>query len=287
MLQDKHDILFSCGQAGMVVQRAFWLTEEQKEIIAQSMNHPKLQTLTIGQKDKLQALLCCIPYAEHQVRRRGKTWIRNLEKVLAMLGIKRLFCRSLGTWNMHVCHAQRFGYAPQKFKAALENDQLAVEFVIGLILDEIGLAKPASHILAEYNHNIHATTVAALQRGLNGLLSKNAVPLKIEEDGLIGVQTWQALDVCRKYTNLSLSLPLSEKEMLEFLGQLASSEGIEVTPFIPQVQIRMDRHFVKQVLTQSINNPRALKKIWHVLQDHINVPLYVDLGMEAYTYISR
>jgi hypothetical protein len=271
-----------------IIQRAFWLKHQQKKIIVDATAHPKIRHFLKNDQIKLLGLICSIPYAEKKNQFHGKPFLTAVENTLERMHLKKFFCRSLGTWNFHICHAQKFGYTPRKFKEILQSDHLAIEFVIDLLVKDIGLSKPPDHIFAEYNHNIMATTVAAMQRALNILLKKHGFSMYLVEDGLIGEQTLKALKLCEKLINTSMSLnTFTEEEIHNFLDQIAEKEGLRVHPFIPPVQIKMDFSFVKKVLHQSLHRPSQLKKLCLVFNNHINVPLYVNFGMQAYEHLFK
>jgi hypothetical protein len=235
---------------------------------------------------KLLGLICAIPYAEEQSRLQGKRYLVRIEEMLKKWGLHSLFCRSFGSWNFHVCHAQRFGYTTRAFKKILQHEEKAVDFVIELLLTDIGLHKLTEHILAEYNHNVMATTVVALQRALNQLMQKYHRGEVVKEDGLIGEQTAEVLELSNKILRPPLCFR-NESDIDVALDRLDREEGIRVLPFIPQVQIKKDFSFIKEVLKKSMKNPAHLKKLPHVFQHHIDVPLYVQLGMDAYQFLQR
>ncbi|MBS0653125.1 MAG: hypothetical protein JSR39_06290 [Verrucomicrobia bacterium] len=271
-----------------LLESAFWLKEPEKKSILQAFAALDDKRLSEEERTKLFRLVCCIPYAEKGMRSHGKAYLAAIEKWLQWLGMHGLFRRSIGAWNVNLCHAGRFGYNSKEFKKLLLNDTKAIGIVIGLILEDIRLSKPVDHIFAEYNHNVMATTVAALQRAINILMKKHNHSFLVEEDGLIGKQTLMAIAHANRLLRRPLALKtFSEFEIYAALERLAEEEGIRVYPFVPQVQIRMDLSFLKKILLQSFRSPTVLKKLPLVFYDHIDVPLYVSLGMDAYQQLSK
>ncbi|MBS0650360.1 MAG: hypothetical protein JSR93_04290 [Verrucomicrobia bacterium] len=271
-----------------LLQKAHWLNKREKKGILEAFAALDSNGLSMDEKSKLFRLVCSIPYAEMGVRSHGKLYIVIIEKCLQWLGIRFLFRRSVGAWNVHLCHAGRFGFEPKEFRKLLTDDARAVGIVIALIVEDIQIRKPAHHIFAEYNHNVMATTVAALQKAINILMQKNELCFRVEEDGLIGEQTRKAIAEANRLLQNPLPLKsFSESEIHSALKLLAVEEKIQVCPFVPQVQIRMDFGFLKKILFQSLREPAMLKKLPIVFHNHIDVPLYVSLGMKAYQQLSK
>ena len=269
-----------------MVCRAFWLTRQQQKIIEDSMAQPTIQGMPKKDQIKLLGVLCSIPYAEAMIRRHGKFFLTKMEKILERVYLKKLFCRTFGTWNFHICHAKKFEYSQNEFKEILQNDSHGINFVIEFIVKDIGLCKPANHIFAEYQHNVMATTVVAMQRTLNFIMKKYDIFFSVDEDGLIGDHTLKALKLCEKKLQISFSIKtFSEKEIHSFLDQITKREGIEVRPFIPQLRIKMNFSYVKKILSKSLSQPSQLKKLRLIFYNHIDVPLYVSHGMQAYLYL--
>lgn len=266
----------------------FWLSRTQLTIIASTMTLPKIQALSMKDQLKLLRLLCSIPYAEEMMRLEGKPMLKNIENTLDQLGVKNWVGRTFGTWNLHVCHAKRFGYTQKQFKKLLQNDQNGIVFAIDFILQDIGLHKPVDHILAEYNLEIMATSVAAMQHALNCVMKKYNQSLRIAEDGLIGKHTLEALQLCGQITNIPIPPnTCSEQEIHDFLHIIAMQEQIMVKPFVPQVQIKTNFRFIKEIIGRSLRQFSQLRKLRLIFYNHIDVPLYVHHGMIAYQRLSR
>lgn len=264
-----------------MIHRAHWLNDSQKGIIAKALIKLQAKGLSYHELVKLAGLLCGIPYAEKVIRLQGKSFLTQIEGLLMCLQLHTWFCRTFGTWNFGACHANRFGYGRKEFKELLQKDDVGVDFVIDFILKYIGLRKPIDHIFAEYNYKEKATSVAALQRALNCLMKKQNYPLFIEEDGWIGKETLAAL----KHSNQFLQDDIDERDIEMLLDRFAIEEGIRVQPFVPQVRIRRDFGFFRNILCKSLRQPSLLLKLPHIFYNHINVPLYVDAGMDAYHYL--
>lgn len=271
-----------------IILNAFWLSEGQKRIIADAMSDPKLHNFSRMEILKLAGVLCAIPYGEDKLRIHGKHFLNKIEKILKRLHLIRVFCKSLGTWNLHTQHAKRFGYSVRKFSKLLQNDRMGIWFVIDLIKKDIGLGKPIDYIFAEYNQGIMATTVAALQRALNLLMKKYHFPFVIEEDGCIGEQTLAAIRKSNQFLLTPLKMQsFHESDILATLDRLNKEEGIGVLPFVPALQKRMDSRFLIRIIYKSLRRPLLLKKLPLVFHNHINVPLYVDSAMHAYQLVLR
>lgn len=270
-----------------LIRRAYWLTDGQRQIFAEAMTDTRLLGLSESDRFKLAGLVCSTPYAEQAFYVHGKPLLGKIKRLLIRLRLNTFFCRSIGTWNINVCHAERFGYSSDEFKRLLQNDDKAVRIVIDLILNHIGLEKPLDHIFGEYNINIMATTIAALQRAMNILMKKYGQPITIQENGHITEKTRAAVELSNQLLKRPLGITSwNELNICSALDRLAEEEGIRVAPFVPGIHFRMDFGFVKKILKKSLRKPSALKKLLMVFHNHINVPLYVRLGMDAYAYLS-
>lgn len=162
-----------------MLDRAYWLKGHQKETLLETKKSAYFLALSPQKRRFLLLLLLSILYGEDLLIRNGKKTTQILEKCLDGLKIRKFVCTTLGMWNFHICHAERFGYSKKEFRALLEDPSIATEIVIRHFVEDIGLEKPPELIFAEYNHNIMATSVAALQKALNACSST-----RVLEDGL-------------------------------------------------------------------------------------------------------
>ena len=259
-----------------LIERAYWLTPSQQDIILKTIDNHQLDS---EHSEKLLGILSSIPFAERQIRLKGKAYLNQIEAFLSLLKIKHRICSSLGSWNFNVCHAARFGYDKRSFSNLLIDDIQAARFVSVFIIEDIGLDKPISHIFAEYNLNLAATALAALQKAYNIFARREALLI----DGLLGEDTLKAYAELSHILNLPLNL--TEKGTLLLLKKMEESLGIAVKPFIPTVKIKMDFNFLKKCLLTGCKSPKELLKISHVLNNHIDVPLYVEEAMSAYQHV--
>lgn len=257
------------------VEKWDWISIDQQLAIEEILKHNKLglSQVEIG---KLHPLLLSILYAEDQKRKQGKKLSRWIENLLSFLGLSSFFCSTLGPWNLHLCHAKRFGYSKRGFARAVKGFPLATQFVVTHLIEDIGLDKSPERILAEYNHNVCATSVAALQKGLNTLLH-----LDLPEDGLVGPNTRDAILQNPHLFPPDFSMdPLDELHLSRALSHFERKFGINCCPFIPERIVRKDWQYVFQ-------KPLSFHRWKGFFEQDIDVRAYVKTGMSFYTLIYR
>jgi hypothetical protein len=266
-----------------IIKKAVWLEKSERDILTEIFDSFYVNPLGRDQKIKLALLLCSILYAEKTFRINGRKFSLIIEKFLTKLRLHKYFCSTLGIWNFNVCHAHAFGYSKKKFKQLLEDKKHSTHIVMRYLIENVGLHKSPEYILAEYNHNIMATSVAALQRTLNLFVQKEDY---LEEDGLLGSRTCQ---VFKKYADkfpgfFSLE-QLDEPMVLKTLEYFSQDYGCRVEPFVPKVVFKRDMHYFLYLLKRGLKNYSELGKLTHIFKHHIDVPAYVEWGMTAYTLL--
>src|ERR1700722_13186932 len=107
--------------ANKILKKAHWLTVQEQSILANALKCPQVQSLSDPETEKLTSLLCSILYAEKVAMLDGKIITFWLEKLLRMLKLHPFLGSTLGKWNVHICHAHRFGYSKREFRKILEN----------------------------------------------------------------------------------------------------------------------------------------------------------------------
>lgn len=270
-----------------LIERAFWLTVKEKKMIAAAMNFSYVKNLAEDDRTNLLPLLCSIFYAEKKLRSNGKKISWWIENTIKKLHLQKIFCATLGPWNFHVCHARRFGYSNWEFKKILEDEKLSTDIVIHHLVEDLGLKKSPDLIFAEYNLHPMATSVAALQRACNFFLQRRGEGDAIEEDGLIGPHSRNALKMCARFLPDYFCLDaLNEKMILKTLEYFAKEHAVFVKPFVPQVIIMRDGKFLLDLLAKAMKNFSQLRKVPRILMRHIDVPTYVRRGMAAMEYLA-
>lgn len=259
------------------------MNTSQKEALDHAKKSSYFLSLASEDQRTLFLILLSVLYGERCLVHNGKKYVRRIENCLEKLKIKRFVCSTLGIWNFNACHAQRFGYKEKEFRAILEQPQMATEIVMRHFVEDIGLKKTPELIFAEYNHNIMATSVAALQKALNVLSSS-----RLLEDGLIGPGTVRALEICSDYLPDFFSLDrINEEMVLHTLDHLEAVHGICFKPCVPEVVIKKDLRFIGSVLIQSLKDFRKIKRLRAFFERDIDIPRYVKDCMRAFTLLTQ
>ena len=262
----------------------FWLNGREITAIDHALTlHEQVRTLNIAQQQKVAALLFSIAYAEKWAVRRSTWIVRCAQKIVYWVPGCSFFFRTLGTLNFNVCHAPSAEFSRRKFRKILRNDRLGIPFVIDHLIKQIGLEKPPSFILAEYQLNPLATTIAALQRGLNTWLSGIDFP-SISEDGFLGKETLRVLIMRQQREGIEFP-NLESRDAIHAYLQTFGGEKIE--PFIPKYKEPKNLRSVFSVLSRSVTQPRAILKVIDCFRGPIDLSTYIADGLEAYRYVLK
>ncbi len=253
-----------------IINKAFWLSESEKECLIKALHSPSVSALSPIEKNTLVLALCCIYYAERNLKSQGRRIPLILERILKKLRLHRYFCLTFGVWNVHICHAARFGYTVEKFKTILEDFALASEIVIRFIIEDIGLYKPLECILGEYVSGSTTSSIAGLQSACNFLKEKHGSQDFLVEDGIIGPKTEEALkEQALFFPSFFCKEDLSDEMIRKTLAFFADKYQIPAGPAIPQI----------------IYKKRVSSSFKRFFKRYPDVPKYVNWGMEAYHYL--
>lgn len=257
--------------------------EERKKILLHEIFSKRNRSclLTQAEKEKLYALLWGIAAAEQSMILTGKRvsrWIRACG--MRIPGGTTLF-KTLGSWNMHVCHAKKFGLTQKEFRKVLVKDHLGITYVVDYILKFIGLEKEPQFIFAEYYFGEHATSIVALQKGLNDLLLLEKLP-KIDEDGIYGQETRQALHSLKSLAQIQNLEPTNAENLSKMIERVSHVAQKQISPFIPQVRSERDFKYVYSVLRESLRNPIRISRILNFFRNRVDIPNYVEEAMRVF-----
>lgn len=262
---------------------ADWLTRSQKEVILREVQqHHRIQDLSEDEQTKLCLVLFSVPFAEYQIKIHGKWLTKCIKDSLLLRPFTPYLCSTLGTWNLHVLHAEKFGLAQKEFRKILLDDSKGIHYVISFVLNYIGLHKPLEYIFAEYNYREMSTTVASLQRLLNLVLAKYGYP-SIKEDGIFEEETRKAADFCCSSLQITCSLDLEkgEGDIASLIDTLNGITPILVRPFLPEVKYKRDLAYAKRIIKSSIKHPANMKKLLNLFRNHIDISSYTQFALKA------
>lgn len=259
-----------------------WSDDEKKILLHEVFTKKKeICLLDNSEKGKLFALLWSIAITEHSMILKGKRisrWIRTCG--MRIPGGTALF-KTLGNWNMHVCHAKKFGFTEKEFRKILIRDHLGITYVIDYIMKFIGMDKAPQFIFAEYYLGERATSIAALQKGLNYLLSAEQLP-SIDEDGIYGQKTRKALRSLKSLAQIQNLEPSNAEHLLKMIEKVNQLAQKQISPFVPQLKSERDFKYVCSILRESIRNPKGISRILNFFRNRVDVSRYVEEAMKAF-----
>lgn len=260
-----------------VLKNCYWLKDKQKKIIEKAVDYYRIKGLSDSKIKKLCIILCCIPYAEKIIKIKGKFLTRLLKGVISIFPFLIFFSNTIGTWNLHICHAQKFNLSKSAFRKILKNDETGIYFVIFYIINYIDLDKPVDFIFAEYNIAENATYVAAFQKAINYLFYPYKYQIAI--DGIFGENTKKAMLLSAEIFSINFH-NCSHKNIKVLVQIIEKYTKKKFDPFIPFINKKRNLKYLFYML---IN--KKWKKILNVFRNHINVSLYVDSSLKSYNYL--
>lgn len=251
-----------------ILNRAFWLDNKTKREIANAI---KDYPLTAKERIKMSVLLSAIIFAETSIAKEGKILTRMIKFSICKFKPFDRFLKTVGKWNLHLCHAEKFNLTEKVFRQKLLSEE-GIFLVIQYLLLHIGLEKPLPHIFAEYVIGEEATFIAAVQKGINHFLKRKNLP-PIAEDGLLGSETKKGWDHFNNgFSTLHIERREDKKKILEKLKKM----HFPTTPFIPATISKRNFGYLFRIIRQ-----KKWNKILNIFRNHINVPFYVQEGMRC------
>ncbi len=250
-----------------------FLSKKELFHLQKGLNSCFVRNLSELEQQKLRKILPSLFWAEKQLRERGKKITFYLEFIINHLRVESFVSRTLGPWNFHKIYAARFNYSSKEFVRVLRDFDLSTMIVIRHICEDIGLEKTPEMIFAEYNGGILCTKLAGFQHFWNNSSFRNFNKEPLDEDGLWGKATAEALSkIFPEKVNFLLQESPKCEEIHKILNCVSQITGEQIPPKIPQRK-KSYRNF-----KWSFNLDHLLR----FFRRETDIALYVDWGLKAY-----
>jgi len=261
-----------------VLKKTPFLSKKEQFHLQKGLDSGFVRNLNEMEQQKLRKILPSLFWAEKQLRTQGKKITRYLELFINYLRVESLVSRTLGPWNFHKLYAARFNYSSKEFVQVLRDFDLSTMIVIRHICEDIGLKKTPEMIFAEYNGGTLCTKLAGFQYFWNNSTFRNFNQEPLEEDGLWGKATVEALlTICPEKKDFLLQEAPKNEEINKILSYVSQITGEQIPARIPQ----------RKKKSGNIKWSFNLDHLLRFFRRDTDIALYVNWGMEAYNEYER